>query len=64
MRHRKQFHIEVLLECREFSMDKCDFEGHDKMCGFKHTKRSFKSQEQNFQVVADSFAPPAQESSQ
>ena len=64
MRHRKQFHIEVVPECKEFSMDKCDFEGQDKMCWFKHTKKSSKSQEQDFQVVADNLAPPAQESSQ
>ena len=61
MRHRKQFHIEVVPECKEFSIGQCDFAGQEKMCWFKHTENSSKSHEQDFQVATDNLAPPAQE---
>ena len=61
MRHGKHFHIEVVPECKEFSLGKCDFAGQDKMCWFKHTEKSSKSHEQDFQVATDNLAPPAQE---
>ena len=54
MKHRVQYHIEVVPECREFMKGKCDFTGKENTCWFKHTENS-----QDFYKVADNLAPPA-----
>jgi hypothetical protein len=55
MRHRKQYHEEVVPECREYLKGTCDFVGQDQVCWFKHSKRN-----QDFQNVRDNLAPPIQ----
>ena len=54
MKHRVQYHIEVVPEYREYMKGKCDFTGTEKKCLFKHTENS-----QDFYKVADNLAPPA-----
>ena len=60
MRHRIQYHIEVVPDCREFLQGKCDFTGDDKICWFKHTEKSTNTAKQDFQESAENLAPPAQ----
>ena len=54
MKHRKQYHEEVVPDCREYLKGTCEFVGQDKVCLFKH------SEIQDFQKVPDNLAPPAQ----
>ena len=60
MRHRIQYHIEVVPECREFMQGKCDFTGKEKACWFKHTEKGTNSSTSDFQESADNLAPPSQ----
>ena len=61
MQHRKLKHIEVVPECREFALGKCDFTGKEKDCWYKHTKTNQQKGEQDFQNVTDNLAPPSKE---
>ena len=54
MRHRKQYHEEVVPECRENLKGTCEFTGEDKVCWFKHSDKN-----QDFQNVQENLAPPS-----
>ena len=55
MRHRKQYHEDVVPECREYIKGTCEFTGEDQTCWFKHSEK-----DQDFQQVQDNLAPPEQ----
>ena len=59
MQHRKLKHIEVVPECREFSLGNCDFTDNEKECWYKHKNTTQTQEEQNFQKVTENLAPPS-----